>query len=182
MNIEQVIAFIQAERTDGVADTKIRAKLVLNDVPAKLIAEAFKACKPEKAVKQGFAAQFYDWLSAGKRSDAAIKAYIMGEGEYGETSKNTKNHLSHYTNIAKLANSIWDQVGGETMDEQEPKQDDNADAIKQAWRELKAEMNRARPRKHKVHPDRVSHLGDEELTAAYTQAFQDLNGTSRKAA
>lgn len=58
--------------------------------------------------KRGFADSYYAWLSAEERTKEAAEEYILGAGEYGETSENVKNHLSHYLNIHALTVTIWE--------------------------------------------------------------------------
>jgi len=89
----------------GFDKRKIEAMLTLEDFSPKGIKEALKS---EKAAPRNFAGLFYEWLAKENRNPEDVKNYIMGLGEYGETSSNIKNHLSHYTNIADLTRKIWE--------------------------------------------------------------------------
>ena len=86
---------------------KIRAALTLEDYTAKQINEAFKNMNVSTKAKT-FASDFYSWLAIEPRERWEAEQYIMGEGEYGETSNNVKNHLSHYLNIWELTVTIWE--------------------------------------------------------------------------
>jgi hypothetical protein len=59
-----------------------------------------------KGKAKTFASDFYDWLVEGDRDAEEVEAYILGEGEYGDTSDNVKKHKAHYTNIAEFAARI----------------------------------------------------------------------------
>lgn len=74
----------------------------------KELNEAWKEVAPKKSTggAKGFAADYYDWLAESERTEEEAKAFIMGESEYGETSKNTKAHLTHYLNIWALAETV----------------------------------------------------------------------------
>lgn len=75
----------------------------------KTLNEVWKEAAPKKATggAKGFAADYYDWLAEAERTEAEAKAFIMGEDvSYGETSKNTKAHLTHYLNIWALAETV----------------------------------------------------------------------------
>ena len=69
---------------------------------------AFKEVGIGRAKPRTFASEFYDWLSAEKREPKEVTDYVMGLGEYGETSNNVKRHRSHYENIGALTAKIWD--------------------------------------------------------------------------
>ena len=89
---------------DKLCKKKVEACLVLEDYSAKDIKEALAeyTTKPKT-----FASEYYDWLSAKKRTTKQATDYIMGKGEYGETSDNVKKHKSHYLNIAELTIKVW---------------------------------------------------------------------------
>lgn len=75
----------------------------------KTLNEVWKEASPKKATggAKGFAADYYDWLAEAERTEAEAKAFIMGENVlYGDTSKNTKAHLTHYLNIWALAETV----------------------------------------------------------------------------
>jgi len=89
---------------------KIRAILVLEDIPSKVAEAAIKAAKdegqlPENARAGGFAAGFYDFLADEHQSDTAIMEYLMAaEGT------NVMRNEKHYLKIAALVNAMWDKV------------------------------------------------------------------------
>ena len=86
----------------------IRAYLTLEGIDGKEADAIVKAINPtSKRGKGGFAADYYDFLAEKKRTKEEAENYIMGKGEYGETSGNVKNHLSHYLNIWELTVRIW---------------------------------------------------------------------------
>jgi hypothetical protein len=87
---------------------KIRATLTLEDYAAKDITAALKDAGVS-GKKVQFAESFYGWLADEQRDDSDVRAYILGDGEFGETSGNVQNHLNHYVNIADLARLIWNQ-------------------------------------------------------------------------
>jgi hypothetical protein len=153
----------------GLERAKIEATLILEDYPKATIKEAFKALsvKPKAAT---FASEFYTFLGSNPRTKEEAEEYIMGGGMYGETSANVKKHLSHYMNIWALTSTIWEGKADE------PKMDEN---VKAAWDHLNAAKKRyadgVNIKKTTVHPDKVSHLGDAELTNAYKEFFQTLN-------
>lgn len=151
--------------------------------------QAWKDEQPAKAASaSGFTAGYYDWLAEEARSEQEAYDYIM-DG----TSSNVQNHLTHYLNIWALAETVRSGVKvkrtiaagkpakseKKASKEKEPAWEyDSAHPyqdVKSAWETLKREQAKARPAKTKVHPDKVSHLGDAELTAAYTKAFQIYN-------
>ena len=133
----------------------------------KDINSAWKDAQPTKAKAKGFAAEYFEWLAEMPRTEEEANDYIMDPSN----SNNTHKHLSHYMNIWALTVA----VRGSLEKEREEHRDEMSDEVREAWDFLKAEMESARPRKTKVHPDKVSHLGDAELTKAYTEAFQKLN-------
>lgn len=170
--LENAIARIEVLLTKGLPKAKIEASLILEDYPKATIREAFKALsvKPKATT---FASEYYAFLSASPRTKEMAEEYIMGGGEYGETSTNVKKHLSHYLNIHSLTLAIWDSKGEAPA---EPKMDKN---VADAWDHLeavKAKFNDGvKVRKTSVHPDKVSHLNDKDLTNAYKEFFQVLN-------
>ena len=44
--------------------------------------------------------------------------------------------------------------------------------VRSAWENLKRETAKAKPRKSRIHPDKVAKFEDADLSAAYTKAFQ----------
>lgn len=156
---------------------------------AKDLEAAWKAAQPEKAKggPRGFADTYYDWLAEASRTEQDAHDYIMSN-----ESANVRNHLTHYLNIWALAETVRSghkvsrtiASSGKAVKKEkkaEPKDtweynsaDPYAD-VRSAKKTLKDVMGGARPAKTKVHPDKVAHLNDEELTKMYTDAFQALN-------
>jgi len=69
--------------------------------------EVYKKPKAEGKGRGGFASDYYEFLASNPTMSAEeATAYVMGEGDHPETSKNTKNHKSHYLNIHALVNRI----------------------------------------------------------------------------
>lgn len=160
-------------------------------VSVKEANEKWKAVEAElkpkgaKAGKRGFADAFYDWLAEDTRSEQEAYDLIAGN-----ESANVRNHLTHYLNIWALAETIRQgrkverTMGGaskkakadEPEVEAEPEWEYNdADPfadVASAWENLKREAQKARPRKTRLHPDKVAKFGDDALTAAYNHAFQ----------
>jgi hypothetical protein len=85
---------------------KIRATLILEDYTAKDIQEAL-AEAGLSGKKVAFAESYYGYLSSEERSKAEAIDYIMGRGEFGETSPNVQKHLNHYLGIHALSVAIW---------------------------------------------------------------------------
>lgn len=158
-------------------------------IAAKTLETEWKAAQPEKAKggARGFADIYYDWLVEAARTEQEAHDYIMGD-----ESQNVRNHLTHYLNIWALAESVRSgtrvtrtisagkaapKAGGrESSAKKEPEWEYNdanpfAD-VKSAWENLKRETASKRPRKSRIHPDKVAKFQDEELSAAYTKAFQ----------
>ena len=98
----------RVEELKALPVAKIRATLTLEDYPAKDITAALKDAGVS-GKKVQFAESFYAWLAEGQRSADEVKAYVMGDGEFGETSNNTQTHLNHFMNIGDLARVIWNQ-------------------------------------------------------------------------
>ncbi|MCP4345343.1 MAG: hypothetical protein GY795_07435 [Desulfobacterales bacterium] len=165
-----ILKRIEELRNSGLSDKKVRAYLVLEDFSAKDITEAFKTLGDTNKVL-GFKAGFYNWLAEKPRSEAEARGYILGEEGYSETSDNVKKSLSTNLNIWGLSKAIWD-AKVEAAPETEAETSEREDAIKAAWDKLK--KARAGKRKVKtIHPDKVSYLNDEELTAAYSDYFKN---------
>ncbi len=168
-------------------------KIVINDcydhVTNKDIEATVKQWESENSNQSrtggGFAADFYDWLAEESRTEEEAHDYIMAG------SRNVQNHLTHYLNIWALAETVRSgkkvyrtiaksnaksaKKEPEMEPEVEPELDERAEAIKAAWKVLhEFNKNPAKTKRgyNKVHPDKVSHLGDEELTKAYTQVYQ----------
>lgn len=172
-----------------------------HSIPLKELEAWWKAAQPQKAKRAagGFAADFYNWLAEESRTEAEAKAFIMGENVlYGDTSNNVKNHLTHYLNIWALAETVRSgetvlrsvsggskakaTSGNSKKAKAEPKDEWEYDDshpfqdVRSAKENLKREMQRQRPRKTRMHPDKVSHLNDEAITKQYTEAFKKFFG------
>lgn len=70
--------------------------------------ECFKKAKESTGEgRPGFATGYYDWLAANPScTKEEATAFVMGTDGHAETSENVKRHLSHYLNLATLANRI----------------------------------------------------------------------------
>ena len=157
----------------------------------KTLEAAWKAAQPEKAqgTRGGFAERFYDWLAEDGRTEIEAHDYIMSDD-----SENTRRHLTHFLNIWALAQTVRTGTkvtrtisagkaspkpeGSSAKSKAEPKDtweynDANPfEDVRSAWENLKRETASKRPRKSRIHPDKVSKFNDAELSAAYTKAFQ----------
>lgn len=164
-------------------------------IAAKALEAAYKEAQPEKTSggPNGFAETYYNWLAEESRTEQEANDYIMAP----DTSNNTKAHLTHYINIWALAETVRSghkvvrtisagkaspkQEGGESSarkSKAEPKDtweyndaDPFAD-VRSACENLKRETASKRPRKSRIHPDKVSKFENADLSAAYTKAFQ----------
>lgn len=161
-------------------------------IAAKALEAAYKEAQPEKTSggRSGFAERFYDWLAEDSRTEVEAHDYIMAD-----ESENTRRHLTHFLNIWALAQTVRTGVkvvrtisagkaspkpnsGASAKKEKEPKDtweyndaDPFAD-VRSAWENLKRETAKAKPRKSRIHPDKVAKFEDADLSAAYTKAFQ----------
>ena len=150
----------------------------------KVLNDVWKAAQPAKAKgTTGWQEAYQDWLVEDSRTEYEALTYLMGQ------SKNVQKHITNYLGLWALAESVRSGTRIKrtlsakdfvATEESEPEAEEMRDDVKQAWDDLKAEMSRAKPRKTKVHPDKVSHLNDEALTTAYKEAFQSLNTKKRK--
>ncbi len=161
----------------------------------KTLEEAWKAAQPAKTSggAKGFADQYYDWLAETSRTEQEAHDLIMGND-----SQNVRNHLTHYLNIWALAETVrrGEKVARTiTAGKASPKPNGASaekksagpkdtweynssapyESVRAAKETLKREMAKAKPAKTRVHPDKVAHLNDEELSKLYTGAFQSLN-------
>lgn len=164
-------------------------------VAAKELEAAWKEAQPAKASSgpRGFADMYYDWLAEAARTEQEAHDYIMSN-----ESQNVRNHLTHYLNIWALAETV--RSGKKvsrtiTAGKAAPKADGGASAKKEkkaeepkdtweyddsnpfadersAWENLKRETKKAKPRKTRLHSDKVAKFNNEELTKAYDQAFK----------
>lgn len=162
-------------------------------IAAKALEAAYKEAQPEKTSggPRGFAEVYYDWLAEASRTEQEAHDYIMSN-----ESQNVRNHLTHYLNIWALAETVRSGqkvVRTISAGKASPKPNSGASANKakeepkdsweyndadpfaderSAWENLKRETAKAKPRKSRIHPDKVSKFDDAELSAAYTKAFQ----------
>lgn len=158
----------------------------------KTLEEAWKAAQPAKTAggAKGFADQYYDWLAETSRTEQEAHDLIMGN-----ESQNVRNHLTHYLNIWALAETVRAghkvsrtitagkaspkaSSSAEPKSKAEPKDTweyDDSNPFgdeRSAWENLKRESKKAKPRKTRLHSDKVAKFGNDELTAAYDQAFK----------
>ena len=158
-------------------------------IAAKALEAAYKESQPEKTSggPRGFAEMYYDWLAEASREEQEAHDYIMGD-----ESQNVRNHLTHYLNIWALAETVRsgkkvvrtisagkaspkpnkEKASAEPKDTWEYNDADPFADVRSAWENLKRETAKAKPRKSRIHPDKVSKFEDAELSAAYTKAFQ----------
>ena len=162
-------------------------------IAAKTLEAEYKAAQPEKASSgpRGFAEMYYDWLAETSREEQEAHDYIMSN-----ESQNVRNHLTHYLNIWALAETVRsgtrvvrtisagkaspkpngsasaNKAKAEPKDTWEYNDADPFADIRSAWENLKRETAKAKPRKSRIHPDKVAKFEDADLSAAYTKAFQ----------
>lgn len=158
-------------------------------IAAKTLEAEYKAAQPEKAKggARGFADIYYDWLAEAARSEQEAHDYIMSD-----ESQNVRNHLTHYLNIWALAETVRsgvkvsrtisagkaspkpnkEKASAQPKDSWEYNDADPFADERSAWENLKRETAKAKPRKSRIHPDKVAKFGNDELTEAYTKAFQ----------
>lgn len=158
-------------------------------IAAKTLEAEYKAAQPEKSKggARGFADIYYDWLAEAARSEQEAHDYIMSD-----ESQNVRNHLTHYLNIWALAETVRsghkvsrtisagkaspkpnkEKASAQPKDSWEYNDADPFADERSAWENLKRETAKAKPRKSRIHPDKVAKFGNDELTEAYTKAFQ----------
>lgn len=161
-------------------------------IAAKTLEAEYKAAQPEKAKggPRGFAEVYYDWLAEASREEQEAHDYIMGD-----ESQNVRNHLTHYLNIWALAETVRrgekvtrtisagkaspkPEGSSSAKKKAEPKDTweyNDADPFadeRSAWENLKRETAKAKPRKTRLHSDKVAKFQDDELTKAYDHAFK----------
>lgn len=162
-------------------------------VTARELEAAYKEAQPAKSNggPNGFTDTYYNWLAEESRTEQEAHDYIMAP----DTSNNTKAHLTHFLNIWALAETVRSgqkvvrtisagkaspkpNGGASAKEEKEPKdawEYNDADPftdVRSAWENLKRETAKAKPRKSRLHPDKVAKLEDADLSAAYTKALQ----------
>lgn len=161
-------------------------------ITAKALEAAYKEAQPEKTSggPRGFTERFYDWLAEESHTEQEAHDYIMGD-----ESQNVRNHLTHYLNIWALAETVrrGEKVvrtisagkaspkpngGASAKKENGPKDTweyNDADPFadeRSAWENLKRETAKAKPRKTRLHSDKVAKFNNPDLTAAYDKAFK----------
>ena len=158
-------------------------------IAAKTLEAEYKAAQPEKAKggARGFADIYYDWLAEEARTEQEAHDYIMSD-----ESQNVRNHLTHYLNIWALAETVRsghkvsrtisagkaspkpnkEKASAQPKDSWEYNDADLFADVRSAWENLKRETAKAKPRKSRIHPDKVAKFEDADLSAAYTKAFQ----------
>jgi hypothetical protein len=162
------------------------------NIPVSKLQAEWKAAQPEKAASgpRGFADVYYDWLAEASREEQEAHDYIMSN-----ESQNVRNHLTHYLNIWALAETVrrGEKVvrtitagkaspkaksSAEPKAKAEPKDTweyDDSNPFgdeRSAWENLKRETKKAKPRKTRLHSDKVAKFGNDELTKAYDHAFK----------
>ena len=159
-------------------------------IAAKTLEAEYKEAQPEKTSggPNGFADTYYNWLAEESRTEQEAHDYIMAP----DTSNNTKAHLTHYLNIWALAETVRsgekvvrtisagkaspkpnkEKTSAGPEDSWEYNDADPFADVRSAWENLKRETAKAKPRKSRIHPDKVAKFEDADLSAAYTKAFQ----------
>lgn len=95
--------------TSGLAISKVRVLLeVVCELDAKAIDAAIDAAGIKAKRSNGFASDYYDYLSEETRTKDEALAFILGTGSNEGTSKNVRAHESHYLNIWELVATIRD--------------------------------------------------------------------------
>lgn len=158
-------------------------------ITAKTLETEWKAAQPEKSKggPRGFADAYYDWLAEASRTEQEAHDYIMGD-----ESQNVRNHLTHYLNIWALAETVRsgkkvvrtigagkaspkpnkEKASAEPEDTWEYNDADPFADERSAWENLKRETTKAKPRKNRLHSDKVAKFNNPDLTAAYDKAFK----------
>ena len=162
-------------------------------IAAKALEAAYKEAQPEKTSggPRGFAEMYYDWLAEASRDEQEAHDYIMSN-----ESQNVRNHLTHYLNIWALAETVRsgqkvvrtisagkaspkpNGSSSANKAKEEPKDTweyNDADPFadeRSAWENLKRETAKAKPRKTRLHSDKVAKFNNPDLTAAYDKAFK----------
>lgn len=165
------------------------------NIPVSKLQAEWKAAQPEKAASgpRGFADVYYDWLAETSRDEQEAHDYIMSN-----ESQNVRNHLTHYLNIWALAETVRSgtkvsrtitagkaapKADGGTSAKKEKKAEEPKDTWeyddsnpfgdeRSAWENLKRETKKAKPRKTRLHSDKVAKFNNPDLTKAYDQAFK----------
>ena len=158
-------------------------------IAAKALEAAYKEAQPEKAKggARGFTDYYYSWLAEAQRTEQEAYDYVMSN-----ESQNVRNYLTHHLNIWALAESIRqgkkvvrtisagkaspkpnkEKASAETKDSWEYNDADPFADERSAWENLKRETAKDKPRKSRLHSDKVAKFNNPDLTAAYNKAFQ----------
>ena len=158
-------------------------------IAAKALEAAYKEAQPEKTSggPRGFAEMYYDWLAEASREEQEAHDYIMSN-----ESQNVRNHLTHYLNIWALAETVRsgqkvvrtisagkaspkpnkEKASAEPKGTWEYNDADPFADERSAWENLKRETAKAKPRKTRLHSDKVAKFNNPDLTAAYDKAFK----------
>lgn len=93
--------------TSGLALGKIRVLLeVVASLSPKEIDEAIEEAGIKAKRSNGFAADYYEYLSLESRTKEEALSFILGTNGNEGTSKNVRAHESHYLNIFELVATI----------------------------------------------------------------------------
>ena len=162
-------------------------------IAAKALEAAYKEAQPEKTSggARGFTDYYYSWLAEAQRTEQEAYDYVMSN-----ESQNVRNYITHHLNIWALAESIRQGkkvVRTISAGKASPKPNGGASANKEkaeakdtweyndadpfadersAWENLKRETAKAKPRKTRLHSDKVAKFNNPDLTAAYDKAFK----------
>ncbi len=158
-------------------------------IAAKALEAAYKEAQPEKTSggPRGFTEMYYDWLAEASREEQEAHDYIMSN-----ESQNVRNHLTHYLNIWALAETVRsgkkvvrtisagkaspkpnkEKASAEPKDTWEYNDADPFADERSAWENLKRETAKAKPRKTRLHSDKVAKFNNPDLTSAYDKAFK----------
>ena len=158
-------------------------------IAAKALEAAYKEAQPTKTSggARGFTDYYYSWLAEAQRTEQEAYDYVMSN-----ESQNVRNYLTHHLNIWALAESIRqgkkvvrtisagkaspkpnkEKASAEMKDSWEYNDADPFADERSAWENLKRETAKDKPRKSRLHSDKVAKFNNPDLTAAYTKAFQ----------
>lgn len=95
----------------GLALGKIKVLLeVVAGLKPKEIEEAIEEAGIKSKRSNGFASDYYDYLKEEERTEEEALSFILGTEGNEVTSKNVKNHESHYLNIFELVKDVRDSL------------------------------------------------------------------------
>ena len=181
--LNDTIVRLEELMANGLDLKKARAYLIIEDYQNGLIEKAIKYLDLKAAKANGFKAEFFNWLAEAPRTKFEATDYIMGNGDFGETSDNVKKSLSTNINIWELTSRIWSGKGEATPEpEVEEESFEEPTGKDKAWDEIKkaqaAWAKGKKPRKNSFHPDKVAKYGDEFLTKAYNDFQAEMNNAA----